>query len=192
MLLHPQLQAESWVLLGNRLNAALLWPHASALSIFINLLNNLFFSTLSQHVEETLLSHWLSFNTFQNQQRLPALKNKPRAGGGGEEEEERGGGCSYSPPAALHMKISTEMRKRKWREEKWNRVFMLGLKRANLMAALFFLATQSWYREEMEGRGGGRIWLKRSHLQPNFTFLKDSAPSGHVNAQRGGVYGRLW
>lgn len=50
VLVHPQLQAKSRMLLGNSLNAASLWPHASALSIFINLLGNLFFSTLSQHV----------------------------------------------------------------------------------------------------------------------------------------------
>lgn len=58
---HPQPEAESSMLLGNRLNAALLRPHAPAWSIFINLFNNLFFfhiiSTRVRASAESLAEH---------------------------------------------------------------------------------------------------------------------------------------
>ena len=64
-------------------------------------------------------------------------------------------------------------KKARERRRRGNKVFMLGLKHAKLMAGLLCLARRSWYWEEMqEERGESRMWLERYHPQPNFTFLR--------------------
>ena len=103
------------MLLGNKLNAALLWPHAPALSIFINLLNNLFFPHYLNTCE-SLLSHWLSMSDFQTQQTsCEALMGDEEQPEGSREEEikKSRGGCSYFPLASQNMKMSKEIEIRK-------------------------------------------------------------------------------
>ena len=64
-------------------------------------------------------------------------------------------------------------KKQRGRRRRGNKVFMLGLRHAKLMAGLLCLARRSWYWEEMqEERGESRMWLECYHAQPNFTFLR--------------------
>lgn len=182
MLVHPQLEAQSRMLLGNRLNAALLWPHAPALSIFINLLNNLFFphylNTCKRVCWVTGWARDFQWGTDGNEQQPDSSKR-------GEKRQKAKGDCSYFPPAVVHMKMSMEKRQNhSTRRGTGNKVFMLGLKHAKLMAGLFCLARENWYWEEMEEGGESRIWLESSNLQPNFT-LRGCSHSGQTAFQKG-------
>lgn len=190
------------MLLGNRMNAALLWPHAPALGMFINPLINLCFSTLSQNVWERLLSHWLSNSDFQNEgvRRLPvwqaamALSNNLKAQEGGGWGAR--GDCSYFPPTALHMKMSIERKKKRQQGEEGQREesVCFGAEACKRTVGLFCLEGQSgyWEKTEEERQRGVQDTFSKLSSPAKFHFLKGCSQSGQAGLLKGKICGWVY
>lgn len=198
MLVHPQLEAESRMLLGNRLNAALLWPHAPALSIFINLLNNLFF--FFTHYLNTCgrvcwVTDWARAVSKANRDSSDGDEQQPESsGGGGEHKEPEEISLISLPPLSTWRYQQKKNEHSRWRG-RGNKVFMLGLKHAKLMAGLFYLARESWYWEEMEAGRQRReqdMTCKLSSSAKFHFFWKAAASRGSLPEGEGfgGGYGK--
>lgn len=205
MLVHPQLEAESLMLLGNRLNAALLWPHAPALSIFINLLNNLFFPHYLNTCERVCWVTGWAWAVSKKTNRdfhwsTDGDEQQPESSRGGQNDKSQRRLLLFPSRCSPHEDVNINEKKREKNHSRkrgrGNKVFMLGLKHAKLMAGLFCLAGEHWYWEEMEEgrprRKQDMTWKLSSSAKFHFSeglqsFRADSLPEREGSA---GGYGK--
>ncbi len=88
-------------------------------------------------------------------------EQQPESSRGGVDDKEPKEIALISLPLLSTWRCQQKFKKKKrkdhsWRRKRGNKVFMLGLKHAKLMAGLFCLAREGWYWEEMEEGGQKR------------------------------------